>query len=630
VSDASWSPRFRLTDIAVGEWTQAAALPEEAAWLARLLPRAERVAAHRLSYFELEDRHLGEPIDWNRDHASGIAAPLGFAAGIDYRDFSATGDAKHVWEPNRHQHLVVLGRAYRASGDLRYASAVVEQLESWLKQCPYPRGMNWRSPLELAIRLINWAWTIDLVFESGLVTGAFLQRLLDSVFLHVRDITRKYSRGSSANNHRIGEAAGVLVASTYFGEAVCGPSRAEAAHRILEQEVRTQTHADGCNREQALGYHGFVLEFLLVAGLAARRAGSDMSAGYWSLVEGMLDFLEALSAGGDSLPMFGDSDDGYVIDLGRAPRDTDELWSVGAVLFDRPDLGRAGLSETARWLLGREARATLREPQPASADEPLTSRAFPGSGHYLLQAGHRGARDRISVHFDCGELGLGSIAAHGHADAMSLVLRVGGRDVLVDCGTYDYFSYPEWRAYFRSSWAHNTVVVDGQDQSVMLGPFLWGRRASARCLSWEVLDQGVRATGEHDGYARLADPVIHRRSLTLDARLRVLTVEDQIAAQGEHEIAILFHFAEDCAVTRGSGGRVEAATGAVAVVLETDPALDLALLRGTRSPMAGWVSRGYHRKSPSTTVVARARSRGAAAFTCRFLIGDACPAAEHR
>lgn len=621
-----WAPRFQLSDVAVGEWAQPAALPEEAAWLARLRPRAERAAAHRLSYFELEDRQLGDPIDWNRDHAHDVAAPRGVAAGIDYRDFSVTGDAKHVWEPNRHQHLVVLGRAYRASGELRYASAVVEQLESWFEQCPYPRGMNWRSPLELAIRLINWTWTIDLILESGLVSGAFLERLLDSVFLHVRDIARKYSRGSSANNHRIGEAAGVFVASSYFGEAVAGPQRAEAARAILEQEIRAQTHDDGGNREQALGYHRFVLEFLLVAGLAARRAGADMSAGYWSLVERMLDFLEAVSAGGDRLPLFGDCDDGYVLDLGRAPLAADELWSLGALLFRRAELGSAGLSETARWLWGREACTSLAELPPGRADASLASRAFPRSGYYLLQAGQRGAGDGISVLFDCGELGLGAIAAHGHADALSLLLRVGGRDVLVDCGTYDYFSFPEWHTYFRSSFAHNTLVVDGQDQSVMTGPFLWGRKARSRCLAWEVLDHGARAEGEHDGYTRLADPVVHRRSVTLDARRRVLSVEDRIAATGEHEVAILFHFAEDCAVTPLSAGRWRACTGAVAVVLETDPALDATLLRGSLSPRAGWVSRAYHRKSPSATVVARARSRGEARFSCRLLLGE--PGAE--
>ena len=93
--------------------------------------------------------------------------------------------------------------------------------------------------------------------------------------------------------------------------------------------------------------------------------------------------------------------------------------------------------------------------------------------------------------FDCGELGFKAIAAHGHADALSFTLRAFGSDVFVDPGTYDYFSYSAWRAYFRSTSAHNTLAVDGRDQSVMLGPFLWGARAQARCIAWEPGIQGA-------------------------------------------------------------------------------------------------------------------------------------------
>lgn len=92
--------------------------------------QADRIAENRLSFFNLQDRYLGDPIDWNDDHESGKEAPLGFAPSIDYRNFSVTADAKLVWEPNRHHHPVVLGRAYRATGDARYAVAIVEQLES--------------------------------------------------------------------------------------------------------------------------------------------------------------------------------------------------------------------------------------------------------------------------------------------------------------------------------------------------------------------------------------------------------------------------------------------------------------------------------------------------------------------
>ncbi len=625
--DAAWlaaaadSPRsLRLTGVQPGDWKDSLAGSPEAVWRDRLLARAERIAAHRLSFFDIHDRHLGDPIDWNRDHASGQASPMGFAPAIDYRDYRVTGDAKLVWEPNRHHHLVVLGRAYRASGEKRYAAAAVEQLQSWLEQCPYGRGMNWRSPLELAIRLINWVWTIDLIRDSGLYSGEFRTRLLDAVWAHLHEVARKYSQGSSANNHRIGEAAGVFVGASYFGDLPDSNRLREEAREILTGEILAQTYADGCNRELALGYHLFVLQFFLVAGALARRSARNMPSGYWTMLERKLAFLSALTEGGDALPMFGDSDDGYVLDLGALPGpDPTGLLGVGAVLVG----GASEPVEAARWLFdGAAGPAPDAVTDPASSVR-LGSRAFPESGHYLLQSGRPGMPQRISVLFDCGELGFGSIAAHGHADALSFCLRAFGRDVLVDPGTYDYFTYPAWRDYFRSTRAHNTLVVDDQDQSVMLGPFLWGERARARCLSWRVLEDGAQITAEHDGYSRLADPVVHRRHLTLEGAARSLTIHDEVLARGAHTASAFFHLAEDCVVRDIDSNRVRVALGAAQITLVLDPAFAVQIVCGSEDPIGGWVSRGYHRKTRASTVIGRASTKGNTSFQCRIELGEA-------
>jgi hypothetical protein len=313
---------------------------------------------------------------------------------------------------------------------------------------------------------------------------------------------------------------------------------------MLIEEIAAQTYPDG-HCEQALGYHVFVLQFFLVAGMVGRWIGEEFHREYWSMVERMFDFVGALAEGGSSLPMLGDADDGYVLDLGGARGLDRGLLSVGGSLFGRGDLksGGAGETEPVRWLLGREGLARL-EATEVPADHALQPRAFPDSGHYLLQCGRSGTPERISVTFDCGSLGFGALAAHGHADALSLTLRAFGVDVLVDPGTYDYFTFPGWREYFRSTRAHNTVVIDGLDQSTMLGPFLWGRRAQARCLRGEpAATGGGVVSGEHDGYAHLARPVVHRRTLELDAVARTLTIQDELSGRA-HEGCRLFHLAE--------------------------------------------------------------------------------------
>ena len=576
-------------------------------WRTALMARADRLLENRHTFFDLQDEHLGDPIDWNRDVSLKVKAPCRFSPWLDYRDSSVAGDAKLVWEPNRHHHLVVLGRAYRLTGDERYAGKVVEDIEGWIRQCPFGLGMNWRSPMELAIRLINWVVALELVSPSACLTRAFRARLVAVVYRHLWEISRKYSRCSSANNHLVGEAAGVFVGSCYFTSLGRADSWRRGSREILLREIESQVLPDGGHCELAPGYHTFVLQFFLLAGVVARDIGDDFPQSYWDRLESMFDFQAALHEGGGRVPMFGDCDDGYVVDLGGGAPSSEELLCVGAVLFERGDLKRlcGGFREPAYWLFGAEGVDTFAGLQGSENDSPLRSRALPDSGLYLLQ--HGSEDRRISVTMDCGDLGFGVLAAHGHADAMSVTLRAGGEDILVDPGTFDYFTYPKWRNHFRSTASHNTLAVDGKDQSQMCGPFLWGRRAEARCLDWNPASTGGEVAGEHDGYARLDDPVIHRRAVSLDGDRQELLIRDELVASGDHEVAMYLHFGEECTVTRVDDHLLRIDCGLVSVSVSIDSRLTVELIRGDDmqggdESLLGWVSRGYHRKRPSTTL----------------------------
>jgi len=602
---------FRTTDLLPGAWTREPADPRITGWAGRLKTRADELLDNRLTFFNLQKIFLGNPIDWHRDHGSGKPAPRRLSQKIDYRDFGVTGDAKMVWEPNRHHHLVVLGRAYRAFGDPRYADAVYRQIASWIDDNPFGYGMNWRSPLELGIRIINWVWALDLVRDHGDRPHGFDERVQETIWRHLWEITRKYSRGSSANNHLIGEAAGVFIGSAYFTNLPGTHGWKEESHEILSREIIRQSHPDGCTREQALGYHLFVLQFFLVVGIVGEKIGMNFPPGYWERVAKMLEFAGTLAEGGP-LPMFGDCDDGYVLDLHGGGNDVHELLSVGALLLDRSDIRpmSAEYGEAAYWLLGPDTLNWLDALPSPREDCRLRSKAFPESGLYLLQSGKRGEENRVSVLFDCAELGYGSIAAHGHADALSFTLRVGGRDVFIDPGTFDYFTYPEWRTYFRTTASHNTVEIDGRDQSEMLGPFLWGSRARSKCTRFDTEGSGGIVSGEHDGYKRLSAPARHSRTIEMDEGSGVLNVFDEIQGDGEHDVRIFFHVAEDCTVDTDGASTVRIGVGSSVVILDVDPALSVAVMSGSEAPISGWVSRGYHRKLPSTTIIARGRTHG--------------------
>ena len=174
-------------------------------------------------------------------------------------------------------------------------------------------------------------------------------------------------------------------------------------------------------------------------------------------------------------------------------------------------------------------------------------KAFPEGGYYILGRDFE-TESEIRLIVDAGPLGYRAIAAHGHADALAFTLSVGGREFLIDPGTYAYHTQGPWRQYFRGTAAHNTVRVDGVDQSVSGGNFMWLKKAHAGCRRWSTSAERDVFDGWHDGYMRLGDPVFHRRRITLDKPARRFRIDDVLEACGEHEVELFFHCSELCSV----------------------------------------------------------------------------------
>ncbi len=584
----------------------------DADWRDPLIAEAEAVLNHKISLFDMDPADLGPQIRWNYEYKARKATPMNFAPSVDYRDYSVTGDCKFVWEINRHHFLVILGRAYRVTGDTRFAEKLIEILLDWMRACPFGTGMNWRSPLELGIRLINWAYGLDLIAPSGLISQSIKEEVLRSAHLHLQDISRKYSRFSSANNHLIGEAAGVFIGASFFNGLKNASRWQQESRAILTREILDQTFPDGGGQEQATGYQLFVMQFFTAAGLVARKCGTDFPESYWERLEKMYAFIGSLSDGGN-MPLIGDSDDGYVLDLGGTDCIVKSYMGVGAVLFGRPDFKArsGGFSEPAFWLFGLDGKERFECMDDSQVPDRIGCEAFSDSGYYLLQRGRRNGDDRISVLFDCGQLGFKSIAAHGHADALSVVVRLGGVDLLIDPGTYDYFTYPQWRNYFRSTKAHNTVSIDGYDQSQLQGAFLWAGKANAKCLEWGALPEGECVEGEHDGFFRLSDPVVHRRRITLRKGERTIIFADAFDCKHTHNIEQCWHFGVNCSVKQIGDGSLKIDFGLGIADMEWDSPVEIELVRGGSTTHQGWFSDGYHRKYPTTTVVAKRQIDGA-------------------
>ncbi|MGN6171925.1 MAG: alginate lyase family protein, partial [Streptosporangiaceae bacterium] len=443
--------------------------------------------------------------DWFLDPVTGRRSPADrYAFRINHRSEEQTGNIKQIWEISRLQHLTLLATAWFLTHDESYAQRVADQLRSWWRENPFLSGVHWTSGIEIGIRLISLAWIRRLLDSWPSAADLFEhdELAVRQIFWHQQYLAAFRSRGSSANNHVIAEAAGQLVASCafpWFGESERW--RRKSAN-LLERQLIRNTFPSGIGRELASGYQCFVAELGLLAAVEADAADRALSSAVWQRLCAMVDSAAALLDERLRPPRQGDDDEGRALLLDApAPNRWPSLLALGEVLFGRLGWWPPAPADASSAIIGALARRT-RAIEGRPAERPSR---FADAGITLLRTAPQ-QYPEIWCRCDGGPHGYLSIAAHAHADALSVEVRYGGVDILADPGTYCYHGEPEWRSYFRTTIAHNTVELDGKSQSSEGGPFLWLRHAGAREL--EVRDVGQVASwiAEHDGYAALDPP----------------------------------------------------------------------------------------------------------------------------
>src|SRR4051812_17481360 len=339
-------------------------------------------------------------------------------------------------------------------------------------------GPNWASASEAAVRLVNRAAAWQLLGE---IPPGLKSRWLESIHRHGAFI-RGWLSLHAGDSRLIAEGAGLFLAGMTWPHWKESRDWQATGREIVEREALAQVAADGVDREQSLAAQQFVLETLIVCLLAGRAGGMPFSAAYEARIEAMLDLLASIMDVGGNVPMLGDAEDSPLLRFASGIHPAKSLLATGAILFGRGDFKqKAGrLDEQTRWLV---AGADERYQRIDDKTRLPPRQQFAHGGVYILGA-EFGAPKEIRVVADAGALGLGAGAARGHADALSFTLSAGGLEFLVDAGTYAYHRQARWRRYFRGTAAHNTLRVDGLDQSRQFGNFFWVRKARAGCSLW--------------------------------------------------------------------------------------------------------------------------------------------------
>lgn len=566
---------------------------------------ADAICGKRFDLLGYQGLYFGDPVDWHLDPISGRRAPLVHWSEINIIDPVSGGDPKVISELNRHQWLIRLGQAYWLTEDERYAETFIEYIREWMQANPPGVGINWASSLEVALRLISWCWALFLFRRSKALSPRFFLTMLEGIWMHATRVERYLSYYFAPNTHLTGEALGLFYAGIAFPELRQAARWRKLGAQILVEQIKRQVLPDGVYFEQTTCYQRYTVETYLQFLILASRNGLTVPTDVEERVQRMLDFLVAIRRIDGSIPQIGDADGGWLLPLAtRAADDFRAVFATAAALLGRSDCAWAagGLAPEIAWLLGAagmKAFEALRPAPPATA----ASRLFADGGYAVMQSGWEGCAHQVI--FDVGPLASPVSGAHGHADLLSIQCSFFGEPYLVDPGTYCYTANPHWRNFFRGTAAHNTVMVDREEQAFPAGPFGWKALPRPRLRRWLSTEAYDFADAAHDAYRRLPDPVVHRRRVLFMKSRSWVVVVDDLEGKAEHRVELRFQIAPVPVTVDtlpwikacGHGGRVLLLRAFAGVELKAQ------VLEGELDPIQGWVSHDYGLREPAPVLI---------------------------
>ena len=469
-------------------------------------------------------------------------------------------DIRTVWEPSRLQHIsILLMWLYMNERGIpaeTISESVQDNILTWINENPFLYGTNYMCAMECALRIPIFFYVLKCL-EILDIEGK--SRILKAMYQHAWWVSKNLSLYSSLGNHTICECIGLIFAGVVFREDVKGSKWLREGIRLLRQEVTHQILDDGGPAEQSLNYHRFVLDlYWMVVGLLEKNGLYDCRVWKRRLMMGET-FMAAVTYEQGNFPAIGDSDDGHAIAPGLMPE------------------------------------------RPTVVVDDKTYQVFPAAGYTIIRGG-----SKTRLIFDHGPLGMAPFYNHGHADALSIILYKAETPLLIDPGTYRYNGVPQWRRYFKSTRAHNTVTIDGLDQAVQETGFIWSRPYSVDGYAVHETATGVDVQARHNGYSRIHHPVWHKRTISVGHNR--YTIVDTFAGSGIHDYELNFHLYPD-AVVSSNGSECEIDNSHVTCTIALKDGSYFRHFKGQTDPILGWFSPAYGVKRETTVLSCRKRGR---------------------
>lgn len=502
-----------------------------------ILNLADGICNGRIPFLSYETQDLGLSPNWNADFVSGKEWPMESSYSLPVVRFDGS-DIKVPWELSRLQFLPVLGKAYCLTRQARYRAAARQYVDDWINRNPVEQGVNWIVAMEVALRALSILFTVNLLWPLTNEEQEWKDKVTHSLWQHLVYIEANLEFSHILRgNHYLSNLVG-LYGLAVFLDGPGMPQRRRRYQRLLEREILLHVYEDGGNYEASSGYHVLVAQIFLTAHQLMRADGATPAQDFLDRLRKMFIWMDSLADSKGRLPHVGDCDDGRVEYL------LDDLRQMSVPVIARDSLRVASLLGLGKALLNAGSRgcpadaawfgAQSNQSAGHSTLPEVRKLVLPQSG--IAVAGY-GRNDLLFLAVPNGIHGKGT---HTHNDKLSVILRIDGEEVLCDPGTGCYTRDLATRNRFRSTAAHNTVSVDGEEQNkIPAGPvgfFSLGNQA--RVSQIETDPDSTRLWASHFGYADRG--VVHTRSVEWTSANRI-QIKDQFSGKDHHGLAVHFH-----------------------------------------------------------------------------------------
>lgn len=582
----------------------------------RLLQEAEEILDGQVRLFGADPvplllSHPETMAHWTAYEKSNVKAPA--------------EDIKFIWEAGRFGWACTLARAYRFTGDERYAAGFWENTRLFLDSNPVNLGPHWSSAQEVALRLMALTFCLHVFWDSVHLGVEGKTRIAGALADHARRISPSLSYArAQGNNHLLTEALGLFTAGAML------PGHPQSAYwrtlgwRWLNKGLQDQIAADGTYMQHSANYHRLMLQTALWGDLTAQSLGMAYPKETMQKLSAATRWLLCLlDEESGQVPNLGPNDGAYILPLTACSFHDYRpvLQTAARVFLGEQPFGPGQWDEMTLWL-DRRSKAL----NGAETGEKRTHCDNPGQTPHILRSGASWAYLRAARFH----------ARPGHADQLHMDLWWRGVNVAQDAGTYLYNAPPPWDNVLAHTAVHNTLTVNGRDQMTWAGRFLFLDWAQATVLPQASGDGRLQLSAQHDGYRRQG--VTHRRTVSVNGADDWLVQDDLLpTGRKKAEISTCIHWllpdwpweVDNNQQDRLFVLRLQSPFGVVQVTLQCDAnegkepchQLVAGLARAgevifansvkyaapSLLPALGWVSSTYGQKTPALSLFLEAR-----------------------